>query len=118
MFLHEFNTDKMLWEKYELGSTSFKLAGLVLKFNDEQYFKDNLHILKNLINKNCKLILVDHTRTNTYYLNIDKLQGYDIVNNKFVNNPSKDNVFVVCLTTENPTNFTDLNNYWLYLQYE
>lgn len=118
MYLFEFNTDKMVWTKTQLGSTSFLLSGLTIRITDDEYFKSLVPIYKNIINNNIKLILVDHTGNNTYTLEVVKFVGYDYVNQKFNGTPTKETVFFEGLIRENPSVLTDINNYWLYIQYE
>lgn len=119
MNLFEFNTDKMTWTKYNLGATGFLLTGLQIKITDDNYFDYFVKsIVSNLINNQYKLILVDHTRQNTYDIGMIKFVGMDYVNQKLIGSPNKNNVFIECLIREEMTNLTDINNYWLYLQYE
>lgn len=118
MYLFEFNTDKMTWTKTQLGASSFLLSGLTIKISDPDYFQQVLPIFKNIVNNNIKLVLVDHTNKNTYTLEVVKFVGFDYINQEFIPNPNNTNVFFEGLIRENPTVLTDINNYWLYIQYE
>lgn len=117
MNLFEFNTDKMSWEKVSFGNVNFALTGVRIKITDENYFNEIKHILLNLRNINSRLILINHTKKNTYYLDNLRLANVDVINDSKIT-ANKDTLFISTYINEATNSLTDINNYWLYLQYE
>lgn len=120
MNLFNFDMTKITWSAQNVGTNGFRLAGTQIKINNDEYFKQFVDILKNIVNTGFKLILVDKNRNESYFIDCIKIIGFNIINQKFVNNPTKDNVFIECVIREDAARFTSstTGNYWLYLQYE
>lgn len=120
MNLYKFESSKISWSAVNVGTTNYRIAGVNFRFNDDTYFESVLPIIKNLINSKSKLIIVDHTRKESYTAEVFKVIGMDIVNQEFNANPSKDSVVFEFLIREDASRITNqnLNNYWFYLQYE
>lgn len=118
MNLFEFNTDKMSWTKTPVTSNP-GTCYVNIKVTDESYFKQLNHVFANMINKKYRLILIDHTTNKTIYLESLFINGWDVVNNKpKLSSLTKDSVTLSAYVLSRADTLTDLNNYWLYLQYE
>lgn len=120
MNLYKFDLSKMQWSGTNVGATGFKLSGTQIKISNDEYFKEFVEILKMLVNTKFTMYLVDNNRKESYTIETIKFIGFDFINQTFVNNPTKDNVFIECLIREDAARFgaSTINNYSLYLSYE
>lgn len=118
MFLYEFNTDKMTWTKTAI-TTNPGTCYVNIKINDDAYFKELLNVFYNLRNKKYRLILVDHTVNRTFFLDSPFIIGWDVINdNPKLKTLTKETLQIAATLLVGATSLTDINNYWLYLQYE
>ena len=117
MYKFKFDTTKMSWTKTAIINNDSGLTKLVIRFTDTNYFNNVLPILKNLVNINYRLVLSRKNDKSSWDLNLIRLVGYDLVEQKFRGNPSKENNYIECVVLEGANWVTELSNYNIHLIY-
>lgn len=117
MNLFNFDTSKMTWDKTTITGTGTSIVSI--KFSDEQYFKSLENLFLNLRNNNFKFVLTEKAGGNSYIFGDVHIVSWDYINDSPKLNTVAYNTFKINTQLLVPTtSLTDLNNYWLYLQYE
>lgn len=117
MNIFNFDTSKMTWTITPITGTGTAFASIT--FTDQQYFKSLENLFLNLRNNNFKLVLTKKAGSESFILGDVHIVNWDFINN----NPKIDtvayNTFKINTQMLVPnTSLTNINDYWLYLQYE
>lgn len=117
MNLYNFDTSKMSWTKTLMVGTGTSFVDI--KFSEEQYFKSLENLFLNLRNNNFKLFLIKKDGTQSFIFGDVYIVNWDFINNNPKFNTISYNNFKISVNILVPANsLTDINDYWLYLQYE
>ena len=117
MNLFEFDTSKMNWNKTLMQGTGTSFVDI--KFTDDQYFKSLENLFLNLRNNNFKFFLIKKDCSQSFIFGDVYIVNWDFINNNpKLNTVSYNNFKISVNVLTIPTSLTDLNDYWLYLQYE
>lgn len=117
MNLYKFDTDKMSWNKTTITGTGTSIISI--NISDEQYFKSLENLFLNLRNNKFKLVLTKKAGGESFIFGDVNIVNWDFINN----NPKLDTVsynqLKINVQLLVPTSsLTNINDYWLYLQYE
>lgn len=117
MNLYKFDTDKMSWTKTTITGTGTSIISI--NISDEQYFKSLENLFLNLRNNKFKLVLTKKAGGESFIFGDVNIVNWDFINN----NPKLDTVsynqLKINVQLLVPTSsLTNINDYWLYLQYE
>lgn len=117
MNLFNFDTSKMTWTITPITGTGTSFVSI--EFNDEQYFKSLENLFLNLRNNNFKLFLIKKAGSESFILGDVHIVNWDFINNNPKFNTLVLNTFKINSQILVPnTSLTNINDYWLYLQYE
>lgn len=117
MNLFNFDTNKMTWDKTTITGTGTSIVSI--KFSDEQYFKSLENLFLNLRNNNFKLFLIKKSGGESFIFGDVNIINWDFINNNPTLNTVSYNNFKINVQLLVPTtSLTNINDYWLYLQYE
>lgn len=117
MYKFKFDTTKMSWTRSIITNNS--ITQLNIKVTDENYFNNVfIPLLKNLVNVDFKFVIVETANTKfTWTLDLLRLGGFDMVNDKFRSDANRNTVYIEGVIREHLLN-SDINAYEFYLLYK
>ena len=117
MNIFNFDTSKMTWEKTTITGTGTSIVSI--KISDEQYFKSLENLFLNLRNNIFKLVLIKKSGGESFIFGDVNIVNWDFINNKpKINTVSHNNLKINVQLLVPTASLTNINDYWLYLQYE